>query len=299
MALGLHARRHGFRVRFLPDGISIARGHRSVLLRTADFTLVPIMLEDFESFFRTVEAAPDPRAGGAGGEAKVLDFSRPGPHRYLRTGVELVFPGIAEDDSTDAYTHRFRPSEGMVVLDIGAHAGLTSYHFSKMVGESGRVFAFEPDDTSRRFLQENIERHSLKNVVVLDCAVSDRTGRSMFNMDGSMGAGLVDFIVYPATGARREVQVVTLEEACRRIERRPDFVKMDIEGAELAVVQSSLEFISRNPMHFAFDSYHRTPDGSLTCQHLENLFRSIGYRADSSAEFGEMFTWATPPAGAA
>jgi hypothetical protein len=70
---------------------------------------------------------------------------------------------------------------------------------------------------------------------------------------------------------------------------------MDVEGAELGIIESSREFLRKNPIHFAFDSYHRLREGGLTCTPLERLFQSIDYAAESSAEFGQMYTWAAPP----
>ncbi|NDG35304.1 MAG: hypothetical protein EBX57_08745, partial [Betaproteobacteria bacterium] len=64
--------------------------------------------------------------------------------------------GLPEDDSIDAYTRKFRPAEGMTVMDVGAHAGLTTYFFSKMVGDTGKVYAFEPDSIAREALHRNI-----------------------------------------------------------------------------------------------------------------------------------------------
>jgi FkbM family methyltransferase len=286
-SLRAHAWRQGFRVRFRDQQIVISKGNAAILLNERDFILVPIMIENFDMFVSTIE-------GEAGQFGSTLDFSKPGPQQYKRWNVSLVFPGIPEDDSIDAYTHRFKPTEGMTVFDIGAHAGLTTYLLAKMVGESGHVYAFEPDELSRGYLEQNLARSGVSNVTVVPAAVGDRCGVSQFTMDGSMAAGLTDYVIYPDNGARKDVEVVTLQEFCRRIGKIPDYAKIDIEGAEVAAIEASLDFLRQNPIHFAFDSYHRMRDGSRTYQRLEPLFRSIGYNVESSAEFGETFTWATP-----
>ena len=69
-------------------------------------------------------------------------------------------------------------------------------------------------------------------------------------------------------------------------------MKMDIEGAEVDLIKSSLEFLRAHPLHLAFDSYHRLRDGTHTYTQLEALLRTAGYATESSSEFGEMFTWA-------
>lgn len=288
-ALALHARKKGFRVRFddSRDAVLIRSDNRTLVMRQNDFTLVPILIEEFDNTF----AAMAPPAGGG---AHVLDCSKPGLRRYKRDGLEIFSPGLPEDDSISAYCHRYTPRAGDIVFDVGAHAGLTTYYFSRMVGPTGTVHAFEPDGIARDTLLQNIELHALRNVVVHAEAISDTTGQASFNADGSMGAGLVEHVIYAETGRRTIVETVTLEEFCRRIGRPPDFVKMDIEGAELAVVKSSLNFLRTQPIHLSFDSYHRLRDGSFSFTMLETMLRSIGYEVESSAEFGQMFTWATP-----
>ena len=47
---------------------------------------------------------------------------------------------MVEDDCMDAYTASYRPGEGDVVWDVGAHAGMTTYFLSQMVGATGRVY---------------------------------------------------------------------------------------------------------------------------------------------------------------
>lgn len=75
---------------------------------------------------------------------------------------------------------------------------------------------------------------------------------------------------------------------------RGGLAKFDIEGAEAAVVRSSVGFLKQNPIRLSFESYHRMRDGGYTWMLLEPLLRSAGYAVESSAEFGQMFTWATP-----
>ncbi len=70
---------------------------------------------------------------------------------------------------------------------------------------------------------------------------------------------------------------------------------MDIEGAEVAVIESSLDFLSRQPIALAIASYHLDKRGSATYLSLEPAFRSVGYWVQSSDEYGHMMTYALPP----
>lgn len=273
-------------MRFKRDHICIRHARREIRLAHRDFYLVPIMLEVFAQTFDELSA---PRQGAYA----VLDFSRPGTHRYIRHDLTLSFPGMAEDDSIAGYTHRYRPQPGDLVFDIGAHAGFTTCILARMVAPGGRVIAFEPDPVSLEYLARNLRDQNISNVTVVPKAVDAFTGTASFNADGTMGAGLADHSVYGNTGKHIVVETTSLADACATF-GTPQFLKMDIEGAEIAVIASVGEFLRTHPMHLAFDSYHRMRDGRYTYMLLEPMLSALGYDVESSAEFGQMFTWASP-----
>jgi hypothetical protein len=112
-----------------------------MLLPVSHYPVMPSVVHMWDLLFDTV--IPEMQGNDA-----VLDFSQPGLHRYKKSGVALWSPGVVEEDSMDAYLAGHQPQPGDAVWDIGAHAGATSYFFAQMVGRSGRVYAFEPDDLS-------------------------------------------------------------------------------------------------------------------------------------------------------
>jgi FkbM family methyltransferase len=287
LALSFYGRLKGYRIVYQGDLIKIAKNHQAALLRLDHFLFVPMVVPEFDHYFKTI--APD----SVGNEA-ILDFSKPGYHRYLHLGLELICPAIPEDDSMDAYLYKFKLAEGTTVFDLGANAGLTTCMFSLAVGATGKVYAFEPDDINRKCLVENVEELGLKNVTVLDWAIGDHTGEVAFHMDGTTAAGLADLALYPETATTKSVKMFTLRDCCKELGCAPDFVKMDIEGAEIGVVQAACEFLKEVPVHFSIESNHRMKDGTLTYHGLEKMFQSIGYEVLSSEKFGQMFTWATP-----
>jgi FkbM family methyltransferase len=255
-----------------------------MILSYRQFVQVPIMMECFGLFFDTLYTQ-------SSGAHEVLDFSQPALHRYRRSDVSFYFPGIPEDDVMDAYTHRYTPSPGDVVWDAGAHAGATAYFLSQMVGPAGRVYAFEPDRANYEYLLRNIEMNGLRNVVPVAKALSGETGTSTFLMDGTMAAGLNQYLVYSGAGELKEVPTLTIADGCQELGSVPQYIKMDIEGAEVAAIEGSAGFLRDHPIHFAIESYHRI-GGEYTFKALERIFPKIGYTVESSAEFGQMFTWA-------
>ncbi|MDE3198663.1 MAG: FkbM family methyltransferase, partial [Acidobacteriota bacterium] len=250
--------------------------------------MTPYMIEFYDLYFRSFVTSSE-------NGIRVLDFSKPGFHRYSATGVEFFFPSIPEEEFGSAYTRRYRPKPGERVFDLGANAGATAFFLSGMVGEAGRVFAFEPDDRNFDALLRNLEHHKLKNVVPIKKAVGGFTGRAEFHMDGTLASGLADLVAYPGAGSRCSVEMLTFEDACAHAGGAPDFVKMDVEGAEVSIVDSAAEFLRQHPVHFAIDSSH-VVEGRLTHFELDRQFREIGYTVHSDSESGQMFTWAGPAA---
>jgi FkbM family methyltransferase len=172
---------------------------------------------------------------------------------------------------------------------------MTTYFLAEMVGPTGKVYAFEPDETNYLFLMKNIELHQMTTVVPIKAALSGTTGKATFCMDGTMSAGLSDSLAFTAVKKNVEVDTISLRDACEQFGSVPNCIKMDIEGAELSVIGGARDFLREHPVHFAMESNH-VVDGRLTSGPLESMFSSIGYRAWSSEEYGQLFTWAEPPA---
>ncbi|MDR3738678.1 MAG: FkbM family methyltransferase [Terracidiphilus sp.] len=266
--------------------IIISKRNRELVLNRAQFVQIPAMLASFGVFFDAL--IPDELEG-----RMRLDFSEPRLHRYSRSNVAFIFPSIPEEGQLEAYTHTYVPRAGDIVWDVGAHAGATTYFLSKMVGESGRVYAFEPDETNFEYLRRNIDLHRLNNVVPVKKALAEFSGMARFNMDGTMCAGLSEFLIYSDKQFEHEVETISFEAACASLGCVPNYVKMDIEGAEVAVIHGAMDFLRANAVRFAIESFH-VLNGEYTYKPLEGLFRQIGYAVNSSDMFGQMFTWAQP-----
>jgi FkbM family methyltransferase len=127
---------------------------------------------------------------------------------------------------------------GMTVLDIGAHHGLYTTLMSKLVGSSGTVFAFEPSPMEREGLMRHLRLNSCRNVTVSPCAVSSSTGTAEFFLVKGHRSG-ASSLRHPMLDGRIEaekirVRVTTIDQYLGdQGIRHVDFVKMDIEGAEL------------------------------------------------------------------
>jgi FkbM family methyltransferase len=285
-ALKAHGLLHGFEVNFSGDRILLRKLDREMILSKSYYVQVPLMMESYELFFDTI-AASDSNG------LEILDFSVPRLHRYKRRGVAFHFPSVPEDDVMDEYTHWYSPRAGDIVWDAGAHGGATSYFLAQMVGPSGRVYAFEPDDINFEYLLRNIEMHHLANVVPVKKALSGKTGTVMFDMEGNMCSGIGDYLVYADARHLKPVLTLTIADACSEFGVVPVYIKMDIEGAELAAIREAADFLKLHPIHFAMETNHLV-DNEYTYKSLKRLFPTFGYEVSSSNESGQMFTWARP-----
>ncbi len=142
--------------------------------------------------------------------------------------------------------HLLRP--GMTVLDLGAHHGLYSLLAAKCVGRTGKVIAFEPSPRERRRLKRHLRMNRGANVEVQSCALGpDSCGTAEFYLvhEGQDGCNsLRPPAVREATSAIR-VELRRVDEEMQRLGvSRIDFIKMDVEGAELGVLQGAAGILS-------------------------------------------------------
>jgi FkbM family methyltransferase len=171
---------------------------------------------------------------------------------------------------------------GMTVLDIGAHQGLYTLLASKRVGSSGRVFSFEPSPRERRALRLNLALNFCPNVAVQALALgSQETTADLFVVQGSQTGcnSLRPPEVLSATKPVR-VCVTTLDQwlSLNRIQQ-VDFIKLDVEGAELEVLKGAENFLRRSPGPVILCELEdvRTLRWGHKAMHVANYLRSIGF----------------------
>ena len=144
--------------------------------------------------------------------------------------------------------------EGDTAIDVGANHGMWSLAFSKAVGSTGQVFAFEPVPFTFGTLEALVDRLGLENVETTMAGCSDEAG--VFSMViPEQGAGASDDL--QAHLAEREgdspepavhsvdCEVIRLDDALGDLES-VEMVKMDIEGAELKALRGARGIIERH-----------------------------------------------------
>ena len=134
---------------------------------------------------------------------------------------------------------------GDTALDIGANIGYYTLTLSEIVGPSGRVHSFEPDETNFAILRRNIALNALSNVEAQRVALADFDGPSLLYRS-QLNTG--DYSLAP----RRGPQKVSVQVVCRRLDSiaggiggTPTFLKMDIQGLEPSVLAGATRCLDR------------------------------------------------------
>ncbi len=203
-----------------------------------------------------------------------------GKRWVVGSAIHRCWLGFYEYEKQRLICREVRPDS--VFWDVGANVGFYSLLASELVG-SGKVFAFEPVPRNLYYLREHLALNHVTNVEVLAMAVSDRNGTSPFEVEktGSMGrlSGEGSITVSTAT-------LDSLVEEGKVLP--PDYVKMDIEGAELLALRGASDTFQRfRPVLFL--ATHGKQTENKCCQLLESWgyeWRSIQDKPGSA--FGEL-----------
>lgn len=161
----------------------------------------------------------------------------------------------------------FRPSDRLVIFDVGACEGEDSIRYSRLYPDA-HVFAFEPLSANQALVRRNFATHSSGRCELVPCALSDQTGTAVLHVSSgapeekffgehwnygnksssllpprAVGATWLPWLQFKQT---ETIQTDTLDRFCahRGIER-VDFIHMDVQGAEWLVLQGAQAMLPR------------------------------------------------------
>ena len=132
--------------------------------------------------------------------------------------------------------------EGDITIDIGANIGYFTLMLAKLVGPTGKVFAFEPDPRNISLLRKNIEINNYQNIIVIPKAVSNINQKcTLFTSQSSFGQNRI----YEPKKTRNqefipiESETIKLDDFFKNKDEMGNiaFVKIDVEGAEKFVLE--------------------------------------------------------------
>jgi FkbM family methyltransferase len=191
---------------------------------------------------RALARAPVLGRGVAWWQSQRVGTLRVGIGQGLKFRAGPSNPAYASGDSElpvqQTLARHVRP--GHVVYDVGANVGFFSVLAARLVGPRGKVYAFEPVPDNATLAVENARRNDFGNVEVIGKAVDRASGRAQIALARYAGGSMLSTVGRPPddTGTTLAVEAVSLDDfVFRDGAPPPDVVKVDVEGAELGVLE--------------------------------------------------------------
>jgi len=187
---------------------------------------------------------------------------------------EIIDVGIYlnryEPDITAAIEKYCRP--GFTVLDIGANIGAHTLRIASVVGESGRVFAFEPTNYAYQKLLHNISLNQFENITPIQIVLSDKNLlRQSIHFRSS----------WPTKGNPVEqesiVDFIKLDDWCKRENlEHVDLIKLDVDGNEYSVIKGAKSLLIRQHPLILMEVWGLNFSNELKNPFI--LLKELGYR---------------------
>ncbi len=165
-------------------------------------------------------------------------------------GMKFVLGSLAgEGGGSSVYINRVEPEQtlafvktvraGQTLFDIGANVGYYTLLGSRLVGATGRVYAFEPAIRNIHFLYQHLVLNNVRNVIIISAACSEHTALAAFSGGSNYALGHLN--IGPEAPDSVPVPVLSVDEAVRATGVHPDVLKIDVEGAEMSVLRGARE----------------------------------------------------------
>ncbi len=205
----------------------------------------------------------------------VLSGALRGARWVVGAGTHGCWLGTYEPHTRKWFSALLAP--GNVVYDVGANVGFFTLLASRIVGQEGAVVAFEPLPANVQALRRHVELNRAGNVTIVEAAVSDRRGRARFDTARNPAMGGL------ATNGALEVETGRLDEfVSERSLPKPDLMKIDVEGAEVRVLQGAIRCIEEARPAIVLSAH-----GWRLFEESRTLLGSMGYEQEVAKDGAE------------
>jgi FkbM family methyltransferase len=198
----------------------------------------------------------------------------------IRTPQNLDYIlGSSERPVQEALAQHLLP--GAAFYDVGANVGFFSLIAARLVGPAGSVYSFEPVTENAVSIRRNAWLNHFTNVTVFEVAAGKASRKEELFLTGwDGGASLSSSVVRPLEPvSRRVVQVVALDDfVASEGLRMPGFVKIDVEGSEIDVINGMCRTITESKPVILFEVDDGNKDAFVRrWKEQDDLMRGFGY----------------------
>jgi len=155
--------------------------------------------------------------------------------------LSLSINPIHEENETNLVKKEVKKDN--IVIDIGASIGYYTLLFAQLVGKNGKVFAFEPEQKNFELLKKNVEVNGYNNIILINKAVSNNTGKKKFLVTDN---GQHRIVKNGSTNTNIEVEIISLDDFFKDFDQKIDFIKIDAEGSEYFILEGMKKILKEN-----------------------------------------------------
>lgn len=205
----------------------------------------------------------------------------------LHTSSEKKLEFLVETHCSDWLTKKL--GAGDTFLDIGAAFGVISLPLAEVVGNTGKIYAFEPAKRTRYILEQIIQLNALSNIEVVSVAISDAEGSAEFveydndntlswASDTSTLASDIkpihqNYSTYP-------IEIITIDHFVEVNHIKPDAIKIDIEGFEQYALEGARNCLQAYHPVLCIDIHQdiKTKESALLT--VQPFLTNLGYKCE-------------------
>tara|TARA_Y100000593_G_scaffold11444_1_gene20517 strand:- start:57602 stop:58450 length:849 start_codon:yes stop_codon:yes gene_type:complete len=192
-------------------------------------------------------------------------------------GISNVLYHVGERELAFMSLLRETVEEGMTCVDLGSNIGYTTLFMLDKVGETGRVYAIEPDPNNLGLLQSNIRQNNYTSICeVTQCAISDTDGQLDFWQASAPNLSSI-------TKHKNSTHKITVDSFCLNTflssREYPNFLKMDVEGGEVKIFEGGLDYFTKNrgTTHFLVEVHPATYNEENDFEAILKKYFEIGF----------------------
>lgn len=181
------------------------------------------------------------------------------PYELLHTYSEIFGNEIYRFTAADA---------SPLIIDCGSNIGMSVLYFKQLYPDAS-IIAFEPDQSNFALLKKNIEVNKLQHIELNQSAVWTKNGTIFFEASESEASRISN-----SRDNAREVKSERLADLLSR-QKKVDFLKIDIEGAEWEVIKDCAAFLT--VVQHMFLEYHGKTNDTQRLNELLQIVRDKGF----------------------